>query len=143
MNRLTQRPLQWQFSLTTSLSICTFFFFFAFSPAPLFETECSYLEATLAEFLCWTSGSDAASVGPFADYPLSEYWAYADYKYIALLFQEKTSMFKVHQHTMSSILHLKSNILTFYFKTGFIQTCTYVHVFSVELMPLLKYEPLF
>ncbi|XP_058247558.1 HSPB1-associated protein 1 homolog isoform X1 [Hemibagrus wyckioides] len=62
--------------------------------APLFETECSYLEATLAEFLCWTSGSDDASVGPFADYPLSEYWAYADYKYIALLFQEKISMFK-------------------------------------------------
>ncbi|XP_060732248.1 HSPB1-associated protein 1 homolog [Tachysurus vachellii] len=62
--------------------------------APLFETECSYVEATLAEFLCWTRGSDAASVGPFADYPLSEYWAYADYKYIALLFQEKTSMFK-------------------------------------------------
>ncbi|MCI4378356.1 hypothetical protein PGIGA_G00214880 [Pangasianodon gigas] len=62
--------------------------------APLFETECSYVEATLAEFLCWTRGSDAASVGPFADYPLSEYWAYADYKYIALLFQDKTTMFK-------------------------------------------------
>ncbi|XP_060785691.1 HSPB1-associated protein 1 homolog isoform X3 [Neoarius graeffei] len=62
--------------------------------SPLFETECSYVEATLAQFLCWTRGSDAASEGPFADYPLSEYWAYADYKYIALLFQDKATMFK-------------------------------------------------
>ncbi|XP_017324999.1 HSPB1-associated protein 1 homolog isoform X2 [Ictalurus punctatus] len=62
--------------------------------APLFETECSYVEATLTEFLCWMRGSDAASVGPFADYPLSEYWAYADYKYISLLFQDKDTMFK-------------------------------------------------
>lgn len=55
-------------------------------------------------------GSDAASVGPFADYPLSEYWAYADYKYISLLFQDKDTMFKVNQHTMSIFLHLITNI---------------------------------
>ncbi|KAI5107050.1 HSPB1-associated protein 1 homolog isoform X2 [Silurus meridionalis] len=62
--------------------------------APLFETECSYVEATLAEFLCWTRGGDAASIGPFAAYPISEYWAYADYKYIDHLFQDKTNKFK-------------------------------------------------
>ncbi|KAI4902583.1 hypothetical protein NFI96_033944 [Prochilodus magdalenae] len=62
--------------------------------APLFETECSYVEATLAEFLCWTRGSSDSSVGPFTAYPLSEYWAYADYKHLALLFQDKTTMFK-------------------------------------------------
>ncbi|XP_072542231.1 HSPB1-associated protein 1 homolog [Salminus brasiliensis] len=61
---------------------------------PLFETQCSYVEATLAEFLCWTRGSSDSSVGPFAAYPLSEHWAYADYKYIILLFQERTTMFK-------------------------------------------------
>ncbi|KAM9486048.1 HSPB1-associated protein 1 homolog [Clarias gariepinus] len=62
--------------------------------APLFETECSYVEATLAEFLCWTRGEDSASKGPFTDYPLSDYWAYADYKYIDLLFQDKATMLK-------------------------------------------------
>ncbi|KAL7881637.1 hypothetical protein AOLI_G00084850 [Acnodon oligacanthus] len=62
--------------------------------APLFETECSYVKATLAEFLCWTRGSGDSSVGPFTAYPLSEYWAYADYKYLALLFQDNTTMFK-------------------------------------------------
>ncbi|KAL6484883.1 hypothetical protein MHYP_G00069280 [Metynnis hypsauchen] len=62
--------------------------------APLFETECSYVKATLAEFLCWTRGSSDSSVGPFTAYPLSEYWAYADYKYLALLFQDSTTMFK-------------------------------------------------
>ncbi|XP_049340564.1 HSPB1-associated protein 1 homolog isoform X2 [Astyanax mexicanus] len=61
---------------------------------PLFETQCSYVEATLAEFLCWTKGKSDSSVGPFSSYPLSEYWAYADYKYIVLLFQEKATMFK-------------------------------------------------
>ncbi|XP_017565014.1 HSPB1-associated protein 1 homolog isoform X3 [Pygocentrus nattereri] len=62
--------------------------------APLFETECTYVKATLAEFLCWTRGSSDSSVGPFTAYPLSEYWAYADYKYLALLFQDNTAMFK-------------------------------------------------
>ncbi|XP_062861963.1 HSPB1-associated protein 1 homolog isoform X2 [Trichomycterus rosablanca] len=62
---------------------------------PLYETECSYVEATFTEFLNWTrGGSDSASVGHFAHCPVSEYWAYADYKYIALLFQDKPSMFK-------------------------------------------------
>ncbi|XP_066542951.1 HSPB1-associated protein 1 homolog [Hoplias malabaricus] len=61
---------------------------------PLFETECSYVKATLAEFLCWTRGNNDSSVGPFTAYPLSEFWAYADYKYLALLLQDKSSMFK-------------------------------------------------
>ncbi|CAL8320321.1 unnamed protein product [Merluccius merluccius] len=60
---------------------------------PLFETQCAYLEANLAQFLRWTSGHSEADVGSFADYPFSEYWAYADYKYIAHLFQEAPSKF--------------------------------------------------
>lgn len=63
--------------------------------APLFETHCFYVEANLAQFLRWTHGEPGADVGPFCDYPKAEYWAYADYKYIALLFQDLPSMFQV------------------------------------------------
>lgn len=63
--------------------------------APLFETQCSYVEATLDHFLSWTQDQAGADVGPFCDYPNSEYWAYADYKYIAMLFQDQPSMFEV------------------------------------------------
>ncbi|XP_040912550.1 HSPB1-associated protein 1 homolog [Toxotes jaculatrix] len=59
---------------------------------PLFETQCSYVEAKLSHFLSWTqSGTD---LGPFSEFPNSEYWAYADYKYIAILFQDQPSMFE-------------------------------------------------
>ncbi|KPP61916.1 HSPB1-associated protein 1-like [Scleropages formosus] len=61
---------------------------------PQFETQCSYVEATMWDFLCWTKGQRGASPNPFCDYPVSEFWAYADYKYIAVLFQDKASMFK-------------------------------------------------
>lgn len=63
--------------------------------APLFETHCLYVEAKLAHFLSWTQDEAGADVGPFFKYPKSEYWAYADYKYIALLFQDLPSMFEV------------------------------------------------
>ncbi|XP_028291125.1 HSPB1-associated protein 1 homolog isoform X1 [Gouania willdenowi] len=61
---------------------------------PLFESQCSYVEATLAEFLCWTVGHTPTENGPFSNYPQSDYWAYADYKYIAMLFQDQPSMFE-------------------------------------------------
>ncbi|XP_063070275.1 HSPB1-associated protein 1 homolog [Engraulis encrasicolus] len=62
--------------------------------SPLYETQCEYVEATLSEFLAWTSQQDDPAVGAFHDYPLSDYWAYADYKYIAKLFQDEESMFE-------------------------------------------------
>lgn len=62
---------------------------------PLFETHCSYVEARLAEFLSWIQNQADADVGPFIEYPKSEFWAYADYKYIAILFQDLPSMFEV------------------------------------------------
>lgn len=62
---------------------------------PLFETRCSYVEARLADFLSWTQNQAAADVGPFIEYPRSEFWVYADYKYIAILFQDLPSMFEV------------------------------------------------
>lgn len=61
---------------------------------PLFETQCSYVEAKLVHFLNWTQTQSRADVGPFFEYPYSEYWAYADYKYIAMLFQDQPSMFE-------------------------------------------------
>lgn len=53
------------------------------------------MEATLGEFLTWTNRETGPSVGPFSDYPLSDFWAYADYKYIAKLFEHKEAMFEV------------------------------------------------
>lgn len=65
------------------------------APAPLFETQCSYVEASVAQFLSWTQGQSGTDVGPFSEYSCSEYWAYADYKYIAMLFQDQPFMFEV------------------------------------------------
>lgn len=53
------------------------------------------MEARLAQFLSWNQNQAEADVGPFVDYPNSEFWAYADYKYIAVLFQDFPSMFEV------------------------------------------------
>ncbi|XP_031440844.1 HSPB1-associated protein 1 homolog isoform X2 [Clupea harengus] len=61
---------------------------------PLFETQCAYVEATLGEFLAWTGGETGPAIGPFCDYSRSDFWAYADYKYIASLFQHKATMFE-------------------------------------------------
>ncbi|XP_065269551.1 HSPB1-associated protein 1 isoform X2 [Emys orbicularis] len=62
--------------------------------APQFETKCSYVEATLEEFLAWTSGQPTCVSRPFSCYDSSKYWAYADYKYIARIFEDKTEIFK-------------------------------------------------
>ncbi|XP_062390369.1 HSPB1-associated protein 1 homolog isoform X2 [Sardina pilchardus] len=61
---------------------------------PLFETQCEYVEATLGEFLSWSAGESGPSIGSFSEYPLSDFWAYADYKYIAKLFHHKEAMFE-------------------------------------------------
>lgn len=60
--------------------------------APLFETQCLYVEATVAQFLRWTRHQ--TDVGPFFEYPCTEYWAYADYKYITVLFHDQPEMFE-------------------------------------------------
>ncbi|XP_068423134.1 HSPB1-associated protein 1 homolog isoform X3 [Clinocottus analis] len=61
---------------------------------PQFETQCSYVEARLQDFLSWTRGRPGPHEGPFSRFPSSQYWAYADYKYIALLLQDQPSMFQ-------------------------------------------------
>ncbi|NWQ75079.1 HBAP1 protein, partial [Columbina picui] len=60
---------------------------------PQFETRCSYVEATLEEFLAWSCGQPSLS-GPLSCYEHSKYWAYADYKYIARIFEDKPEIFQ-------------------------------------------------
>ncbi|XP_058277384.1 HSPB1-associated protein 1 isoform X3 [Hirundo rustica] len=61
---------------------------------PQFETSCSYVEATLKEFLAWSCGQPSCLSGPFSCYDYSKYWAYADYKYIARIFEDKPEIFQ-------------------------------------------------
>ncbi|NWW54802.1 HBAP1 protein, partial [Pedionomus torquatus] len=61
---------------------------------PQFETRCSYVEATLEEFLAWSCGEPSCLSGPFSRYEYSKYWAYADYKYIARIFEDKPEIFQ-------------------------------------------------
>lgn len=49
----------------------------------------------MSHFLSWTRDQPGTDVGPFAEYPYSDYWAYADYKYIAMLFQDQPSIYEV------------------------------------------------
>ncbi|XP_035310420.1 HSPB1-associated protein 1 isoform X2 [Cricetulus griseus] len=60
---------------------------------PQFETACSYVDATLEEFLTWNCDQSSVS-GPFKDYDHSKFWAYADYKYFVNLFEDKTNVFQ-------------------------------------------------
>ncbi|XP_042640381.1 HSPB1-associated protein 1 isoform X1 [Tyto alba] len=61
---------------------------------PQFETRCSYVKATLEEFLAWSCGQPSCVSGPFSCYEYSKYWAYADYKYIARIFEDKPEVFQ-------------------------------------------------
>ncbi|XP_009639134.1 HSPB1-associated protein 1 [Egretta garzetta] len=61
---------------------------------PQFETGCSYVKATLEEFLAWSCGQPSCLSGPFSCYEYSKYWAYADYKYIAKVFEDKPEIFQ-------------------------------------------------
>nr|XP_020039001.1 HSPB1-associated protein 1 isoform X2 [Castor canadensis] len=60
---------------------------------PQFETACSYVDATLEEFLTWNCDQHSSS-GPFRDYDHSKFWAYADYKYFISLFEDRTDIFQ-------------------------------------------------
>ncbi|KAM9804994.1 HSPB1-associated protein 1 homolog [Neosynchiropus ocellatus] len=64
------------------------------SNAPLFETQCAYEDATLSQFLNWSQNLSGADIGHFCKYPRSVYWAYADYKYITMLFEDQPEMFE-------------------------------------------------
>ncbi|XP_068921036.1 HSPB1-associated protein 1 isoform X3 [Petaurus breviceps papuanus] len=59
---------------------------------PQYETMCSYVDATLDEFLAWSCGQGASIAGPFSHYDNSKFWAYADYKYLASVFEDDTDV---------------------------------------------------
>ncbi|XP_020841608.1 HSPB1-associated protein 1 isoform X3 [Phascolarctos cinereus] len=59
---------------------------------PQFETMCSYVDATLEEFLVWSCGQSVSVAGPFSHYDNSKFWAYADYKYLASVFEDNTDV---------------------------------------------------
>ncbi|XP_053327900.1 HSPB1-associated protein 1 [Spea bombifrons] len=61
---------------------------------PLFETECDYADGTLHQFLDWVRGTSGSLTGPFGNRDPSEYWAYADYKYLAHVFKDKPEILK-------------------------------------------------
>lgn len=70
---------------------------FFYVAVPQFETTCSYIDATVEEFLTWNCDHSSIS-GPFRDYDHSKFWAYADYKYFVSLFEDKTDIFQVSQY---------------------------------------------
>lgn len=70
---------------------------FFYIAVPQFETTCSYVEATIEEFLTWNCDHSSIS-GPFRDYDHSKFWAYADYKYFVSLFEDKTDIFQVSEY---------------------------------------------
>ena len=78
------------------------------------ETDCSFVDASFDEFHRWMNGdtskkegahcagskcesnvnagnTSGENVGALGKYPVSDYWAYADYKYMAELFSDSTS----------------------------------------------------
>ncbi|NP_001089113.1 HSPB (heat shock 27kDa) associated protein 1 L homeolog [Xenopus laevis] len=59
---------------------------------PQFETHCSYISGTLGQFQKWVGGTSQDDWGSFSDYDHSEYWAYADYKYLAVVFKDQAEM---------------------------------------------------
>ncbi|CAL9689757.1 unnamed protein product [Knipowitschia caucasica] len=62
---------------------------------PLFETQCTFVNATMGEFMRWAEdGERGEDIGLLAKFPKAEYWAYADYKYIKEVFKRRPHMFE-------------------------------------------------
>ncbi|KAM9305732.1 HSPB1-associated protein 1 [Gastrophryne carolinensis] len=59
------------------------------STEPQFETQCDYIEGTIEQFRAWVGGSSPKRCGPFGQFDGTRFWAYADYKYLALLFDDR------------------------------------------------------
>uniref|UniRef100_A0A8D0HDB2 HSPB1 associated protein 1 n=1 Tax=Sphenodon punctatus TaxID=8508 RepID=A0A8D0HDB2_SPHPU len=93
--------------------------------APQFETKCSFVEATLEEFLAWNCEPSACSSGPFHSYDSSKYWAYADYKYIARIFEDKADIFQeeMEERALSGLARRKRTLLATWILTVVIWCC--------------------
>ncbi|KAG9348769.1 hypothetical protein JZ751_029086 [Albula glossodonta] len=63
---------------------------------PALHWNAEHLSETLGQkAVRFRIGKKQDNKSPFRDSPLSEHWAYADYKYIAMLFEDKASMFEI------------------------------------------------
>ncbi|XP_077993771.1 HSPB1-associated protein 1 homolog [Glandiceps talaboti] len=62
----------------------------------LWERDCCYRDATLQQFSDWLRSEDTGvSAGnPLNEFSLTEYWCYADYKYMAHVFKDNTDVLK-------------------------------------------------
>ncbi|XP_040214223.1 HSPB1-associated protein 1 [Rana temporaria] len=58
-------------------------------PEPQFETECDYIDGTVGQFRSWIGGDSSERCGAFGGFDRAEFWAYADYKYLAVLFEDR------------------------------------------------------
>ncbi|XP_063790121.1 HSPB1-associated protein 1 isoform X2 [Pseudophryne corroboree] len=56
---------------------------------PQFETQCDYINGTFRQFHEWIQGNSQEEFGPFSQCDRTEFWAYADYKYLAALFNDR------------------------------------------------------
>ncbi|XP_072274013.1 HSPB1-associated protein 1 [Pyxicephalus adspersus] len=56
---------------------------------PQYETHCEYIDGTIRQFRSWVCGESLELCGPFSQFDRVEFWAYADYKYLALLFEDR------------------------------------------------------
>ncbi|XP_053554052.1 HSPB1-associated protein 1 isoform X2 [Bombina bombina] len=62
------------------------------STDPQFETQCEYVHGTLKQFDDWVCGLSPDITSPFSRYDISEFWVYADYKYLAEVFKDKSDL---------------------------------------------------
>ncbi|XP_075037274.1 HSPB1-associated protein 1 [Mixophyes fleayi] len=56
---------------------------------PQFETQCDYINGTVGQFREWIHGNSQEESGPFSRFDRTEYWAYADYKYLSVIFSDR------------------------------------------------------
>ncbi|KAM8934057.1 HSPB1-associated protein 1 [Pelodytes ibericus] len=61
---------------------------------PQFETYCEYVDGTLNQFVDWASRTSHNRPGPFDRFDTSDHWAYADYKYLARIFNDQPEILK-------------------------------------------------
>ncbi|XP_063285260.1 HSPB1-associated protein 1 isoform X1 [Pelobates fuscus] len=57
--------------------------------APQFETECEYVNGTLQQFHHWIRSTSQNLPEPFDNFNNSDYWGYADYKYLSAIFHDR------------------------------------------------------
>lgn len=53
-----------------------------------FEGECTYVHVTLADLCSWLDARPLSPSSPLARFPLDEFWGYADYQDMAVLFAD-------------------------------------------------------